>query len=159
MTEADRYLYRGISEEMHRRREGLQPKGTSFYRGIIIGERQDGGDGVVVGSGITCGDSIDNAVILHQSDSEKFPTSGISTTPFLDRAKIYATHNKIQPRGIVYKIDRKLLVNNLIKEYRVKEWAQYPEIPEDDEVILVSIDNGVLADEIVVEVITVGLNL
>ena len=48
MEEVGRYLYRGISEETHGRNEGLQPKGTSFCRGIVIGEREDGGSDVVI---------------------------------------------------------------------------------------------------------------
>ncbi|MCK5139312.1 MAG: hypothetical protein KAQ85_05675 [Thermodesulfovibrionia bacterium] len=159
MEEVGRYLYRGISEETHGRNEGLQPKGTSFCRGIVIGEREDGGSDVVIGSGETLGDSEENAVIAHQRDSDAFSSSGVSTTPFLKRAKIYATHKNLRSRGIVYKIDRELLANNHIKEYRVKERTPYPEIPEDDEVILVSKNNGTLANEIVVEIITAGLNL
>lgn len=155
MDDFGRYLYRGISEEMHIKNEGLQPKGTSFYRGIIIGELHDGGDGAVIGSGITCGDSIDNAVIAHQRDSKAFPSSGVSTTPFLERAKIYAIHKAKQAKGFVYKIDRVLLAEKGVGEYRVADYATRPEIPEDDEVILVSNNNGVLPQEIVIEVISI----
>lgn len=154
MEEADRYLYRGISEEIHKKREGLQPKGASFYRGIIIGERQEGGDGFVIGEG-KVGNSIDNAVIAHQRDSGAFPSSGVSTTPFFARAKIYATHKGKQEKGFVYKIDRVLLVEKGVVEHRVADYTQYSEIPEDDEVVLVSNNNGALPQEIVIEVISI----
>ncbi|MCG2712550.1 MAG: hypothetical protein L6416_09545 [Candidatus Omnitrophica bacterium] len=102
------------------------------------------------------GESEDNAVIAHQRDSDAFPSSGVSTIPFFERAKIYATHSRL--RGIVYKIDRELFASNHIKECRVKERTPYPEISEDDEVILVSKDNGTLTNDIVVEIIRVEQN-
>jgi hypothetical protein len=152
-----KYLYRGVSEEMHHNKKGLLPRGSSFTRTIIIGEHHEGGDGFVIGLGVV-GDCQDNAVIAHQRDSKVFPSSGISTTPFFERAKFYATHKGEKKRGIVYKIDRFLLSEKAIKQYRVKDYIEFPEIPEDDEIILVKDDNAALPQEIVSEVITVTLD-
>lgn len=152
MEDKYKYLYRGISEEMHQNKTGLLPKGTSFHRTIKVG------DGFVVGSGIVVGDSSANTIIGHQRDSETFPSSGISTTPFFERAKLYATHKGRKKKGIVYKIDAVLLSEKSVKQYRVKDYTEFPEIPEDDEIILVKNDNGVLPQEIVSEVITVTLD-
>ncbi|MCG2711326.1 MAG: hypothetical protein L6416_03245 [Candidatus Omnitrophica bacterium] len=150
-----RYLYRGISEEMHIKKKGLKPKGNSFCREIVIGEIEDGGDGVVVGGGETVGKSKENAIIAHQRNSDRFPSLGVSTTPFLERAKIYATHKGLRSTGIVYKIDRYLFSINQIEEYRVREWANAPKFPEDDEVILVGGKGKALTDNIIAEVIIV----
>lgn len=144
-----RYLYRGVSEEMHNTDAGLVPKGTSFYRTIIVGE------GFIVGSGVTVGSSMNNAIVGHQIDSAKFPSSCISTTPFIDRAKIYALSNSKNAKGILYKIDRVLLSKNKVREYRVSEYAESPSIPEDDEVILVAENNGILPHEVIVDTIPV----
>ncbi|MDD5692190.1 MAG: hypothetical protein PHP10_03315 [Candidatus Omnitrophica bacterium] len=154
MNDFGRYLYRGVSEEMHRSGVGLQPKGSSSSRTIIIGERHDGGDDFVVGEGII-GDSKDNTIIGHQHDSSRFSSSGVSTTPFFERAKIYATFNGKRKNGFVYKIDRILLTENGVVEYRVADYTQYPKIPEDNEVVLVGNNNGTLPQKIVIEVISV----
>lgn len=144
----DRCLYRGVSEQMHVKKEGLSPKGTSFYRGVCFDE------GFRFDTGITFDKSVNNAIISHQTDSQKFPTSGVSTTPFFDRAKVYATHNG-KHAGIVYKIDCKVLKNYNIRAYRVGEYTKYPAIPEDDEVILVGENNAVLPNAIIIEIINV----
>lgn len=143
----DRYLYRGISEEMHQALEGLKPKGISFTRPIRFGE------GFKYGQGVTFGSSKNNAIISHQVDSGRFPTSGISTTPFLERAKLYATCKGKRAKGVIYKLDRELFAEKGIKEYRVKDFTRYPEIPEDDEVILAKEDNTSLPMEIVIEIL------
>jgi len=148
-VEESRYLYRGVSEEMHNAKSSLAPKGTSFYRAIKYDQ------GFKYDSGVTYGSSINNAIVGHQLDSVKFPTSGISTTPFIDRAKIYALNNGKGSKGIIYKIDRTLLSKNKVKEYRVSEYAKFPSIPEDDEVILVAENNGVLPHEVIVDTIPV----
>lgn len=144
----DGCLYRGVSEQMHVKKEGLVPKGTSFCRGVCFGE------GFRSDTGITFDRSVNNAVISHQTDSQKFPTSGVSTTPFFDRANVYATNNG-KHLGIVYKIDCKVLKNYNIRVYRVSEYTKYPAIPEDDEVILVGENNAVLPNAIITEVINV----
>jgi hypothetical protein len=145
-----RYLYRGVSEEMHNAKSSLAPKGTSFFRTIKYGQ------GFKYDSGVTYGASVNNAIVGHQLDSAKFPTSGISTTPFIDRARIYALSNGKNAKGIIYKIDRALLSKNKVKEYKVSEYAKSPSIPEDDEVILVVENNGALPHEVIVDIVSVN---
>jgi hypothetical protein len=152
MENNERYIYRGVSEEMHQTGKGLQPKGTSFYRINHFDE------GLNFDMGCTFDGSTNNAVIVHQHDSKKFPTSGVSTTPFLERAKVYATNKGKRLSGIVYKIDRALLKEKGVTEHKVKDYAKFPTIPEDDEIILVSNDNAVLPQGIVIETIIVKSN-
>ena len=142
------YLYRGVSEEIHKKGIGFCPKGITFCSPTFYGvARYDSGE--------TYGSSINNAIILHQRDSTEFPTSGISTTPIFERARFYALMGGENKKGFVYKIDRASLINNKVKEYWVQEYTRLPNIPEDDEVILVSGSNSDLDKSIIVEVIEV----
>lgn len=145
------YLYRGVSDSIHRKNNGrLVPKKIEpFQYGFHWGE-----EGLTWDSGATWGSSERNAVIRHQLNQEGFPTSGVSTTPLFERAKFYATHDGKRV-GYVYKIDRSLLSVHSVKERIVSEFAKRPSVPEDDEVILVSSDFGPLPEEIVVDVIPV----
>lgn len=92
---------------------------------------------------------------MHQKDSSKYPSSGVSTTPSFDNAKSYATHNGKYDSGYVYKIDTELLEKNGVKAYPVDQYAVYAAIPGDREVILVADNFGALPDKIVVEIIEV----
>jgi hypothetical protein len=98
------------------------------------------------------GEQEEYAVRQHQWQQKGFTTSGVSTTPHLDRAKHYAQKEKI-----IVKINRDLLPQYDIKEYIVKEWLKgHPEdiaIPEDDEVILVSENVDNFQKEIIKEII------
>lgn len=144
----ENFLYRGVCEEIFKKNKGLAPKGTSFSRAMKYGT------GFKYGT-ITYGSSERNAVVGHQKDSSQFPTSGISTTPALDRAKYYALENGIYSKGFIYKIDRNLLKQFHVREYRVADSISIPEAPEDDEVILVPEDGGALPNGVVVETIEV----
>jgi len=144
----ERYLYRGVNSQLHKESVGkLIPKecGKPFKRFVYYGE-------AYYGDGHTYGESETNAVIMHQIDSSKYPSSGISTTPILENAKLYATHSGT---GYVYKIDTQLLAAAHVKAYPVDDHAVQPTIPGDKEVILVAEDFGALPNEIVVEVIEV----
>jgi hypothetical protein len=112
-------------------------------------------EGVKYDSGATSDSSETNAVIRHQQNQEGFPTSGISTTPFFDRAKHYAL-SKSNLAAYVYKIDRSILRQFGVKEFVVADFAIFPSVAEDQEVILVSPDFGELPLEIVIEIIQVG---
>jgi hypothetical protein len=90
---------------------------------------------------------------MHQRDSKKYQTSGISTTPNYENAVRYATHKG--QSGYVYKIDRTMLDAHGVKEFPVDQHAVRPAIPCDHEVILVALDFGPLPDAIVVDVIPV----
>jgi len=147
----DCFLYRGVSLEMHNENNGvLSPKDTSFKLIFYFDQ------GFHLDQGLTLDESEENAVVMHQVDSTCYPTSGVSTTPHWDRAKKYATRNETQ-NGIIYKLDRNELPKYGIKEYVVKEYTDFPYIPEDDEVILVHEDPGNLPKEIILETIEVNL--
>jgi hypothetical protein len=99
---------------------------------------------------VTCGNSEQNAVFVHQTDSAKFPTSGVSTTPVFNRAKYYALHGR--DKGIVVQIDRELLCPMHVREFPPKSTISTPVVPEDQEVILVGSDNGPLPDALIFRV-------
>lgn len=148
----NRYLYRGANLELHHATGGkLHPKeqGKPFRRMIHFGED------VTFGSGAVFGESATNAVLMHQTDSAKYPSSGVSTTANFNNAKRYATHNGKYDAGVVYKIDAALLDAYDVSAYQVDEHIAAPTIPKDNEVILVSRDCGALPDEIVVDVLDV----
>lgn len=146
------YLYRGVNPELHRANGGkLVPKapGVPFEEHVYWGGDWYWGDGSVWGK------SERNAVIQHQRDSNKNPTSGVSTTPSLENAKRYATHNGKYSSGYVYKIDTDRLKRYGVSVYVVNEHAALPHIPEDQEIILVAEDFGALPSEIIDEVLEV----
>ncbi len=147
-----RYLYRGVNPELHKATNGqLVPKeiGEQFKRAIYFGGDFYWGDGSVYG------DSDRNAVIQHQRNSSKNRTSGVSTTPIFENAKLYATYDGKYGSGYIYKIDTDLFESHGVNYYVVSEYAEKPAIPEDKEVILVAKDFGVLPSGIVVEIIEV----
>jgi NarE len=147
----DRYLYRGINPELYQSSNGkLTPKsvGRQFKRPVHFDE-------CYFDEGVTYDESETNAVIMHQKDSSKYASSGVSTTPIFENAKSYATHNEKYDSGYVYKIDTELLEKNGVKAYPVNEHAVKRAIPNDKEVILVADNLGVLPDKIVVEIIKV----
>jgi hypothetical protein len=148
MERLPRYLYRGVNSDLYRAAEGkLRPKacGEEFMRAIYYGE------GVYYGDGTVYGRSERNAVIMHQRDSTRYPTSGVSTTPIYENAVRYATHDGRHPSGYVYKIDTTLLEAYGVRTYPVDLHAVRPAIPIDREVILVARDYGLLPDGIVVD--------
>jgi hypothetical protein len=108
------------------------------------------------GDGSTWGESEANAVVQHQRDSAKYPSSGVSTTPSLDIAKRYATHDAKYVLGYVYKIDVDVLETYGVTAYPVGVFATSPAIPGDEEIILVAREFGPLPKEIVVEIFPVN---
>lgn len=143
-----RYLYRGVNPELHKTNAGrLVPKanGTPFKQSAYWGD-------FYWGDGSTWGESEANAVIQHQRDSGKYPSSGVSTTPSLENAKRYATHDGKYESGYIYKIDPDLLEKYGVSAYAVADHATLPAIPGDEEIILVARDFGPLPTEIIVEV-------
>lgn len=147
-----RYLYRGANPDLYRRTGGkLKPKaeGEPFKRHVYFGGETYFNDGSVYG------ESERNAVIMHQRNSSKYPTAGVSTTPIYENAVRYATHDGKHESGYVYKIDATLLESHGVTAYPVDHHAVKPQIPEDQEVILVARDFGELPVEIIIEVIEV----
>ena len=146
------FLYRGVSTRFHRDNHGLlKPKVSSPFKYCLPwdepGRRWD--------SGNTWDSTTVNAVIRHQFKQEGFPTSGISTTPHLNRAEIYARGKDGKSKGFIYKIDRTLLQERGVKEHVVSEYAVEPSVPEDDEIILETPDAIALPEELIVERIPV----
>jgi hypothetical protein len=141
-------LYRGVSIEHFKKTAGqLVPKKIAPFEYTF-----HYGEGITYGSGVKYGSSPTNAVIRHQLRQEGFPTSGVSTTPILERALYYASRGGREASGYVFKIDRDILGSLGVMEYIVADYVVGPSIPEDREVILVAADFGVLPKEIVVEV-------
>jgi len=147
-----KYLYRGVNAGMHESNAGrLEPNapGESFKTHTHWGGDNYWGDGSVFGESET------NAVILHQFDSNKHRTSGVSTTPDFESAKRYATHDGQHKSGVVYKIEAAPFKKHHITAYQVDQHVAKPAKPEDQEVILVAGDFGTLPDQIVIGVIKV----
>ena len=143
------FLYRGVSRQQYENTKGLHPKITSAF------EYAFSFDGSITFDGSwTFGKSVGNAVRRHELRQEGFPTSGISTTPLIERARFYATHGGTS-EGVVLKIDRTVLSHFKVTEYVVSEWVVNPSAPEDLEVILVAADFGPLPGEVVVEIVEV----
>lgn len=151
MADLTRYLYRGVNPDLYRSLDGkLRPKreGKRFKSHMYWGNSYWGDASV-------WGGSERNAVILHQRDSSKYPSSGISTTPVFETAVNYATHNGKYGSGYVYMIDTNLLQTSGVTAYPVDQHAVKPRIPSDQEVILVAGQFGALPEEIIVQVIEV----
>lgn len=144
------FLFRGVSVTMHELGQGLRPKGRDFTRTMCLDER-----GVCFDKGFTLDNSLENAVVAHQLDSDHYRTAGISTTPHFERAKHYATRGG-QQDGVVYKITRCDLGKHGVQEYVVSASTEAPQCPEDDEVILIRDDHGPLPATIVIEEIHIS---
>jgi hypothetical protein len=142
----NKYLYRALRKEEIDAGNILIPKSIESFKShprlgidtrlpFVLGEKEE------------------YAVRQHQWKQSGFPTSGISATPYFERAKVYAR------QGVIVKIDRELLSKFGIKEYIVKDWLKkFPEdisVPEDEEVILVKEECKMLPKEIIIEVIKV----
>jgi len=141
------YLYRGVSEDHFERTEGkLVPKLSTIFASYM----QCGQEYAQAGSGMQAGLSAANEVVKHEFKQQGNPTSGISTTPHLYRAKFYATHGGKFSSGNIYKIDRSLLLIHDVFEYVVSEIVPFPSVPIDDEVILVLSDYGPIPDEVII---------
>ncbi len=122
--------------------------GEPFKRSIKFGQGFKYGE-------ITYGESDTNAVVAHQRDSSIFPSSGVSTTPFFENAKIYALHKGKYTSGYIFKIDTEQFESAGVIAYDISEYAPNPAIPEDQEVILVAKHFGALPENIIAEIIKV----
>ena len=99
----------------------------------------------------TWGTSTINAVIEHQHAQAGLPTSGLSTTPFFERARVYALGRAATGCGYVLSIDIEKCRELGIEQYRVSSLVHNPAVPEDDEVILVA-PNGDIPEQIVMKI-------
>jgi hypothetical protein len=150
MSNVNQFLYRGVNSELYQKNNGkLIPKSTNaFIYAFKYGDPE-----FKYGSGGSYGMSPANAALRHQLEQMGYPTSGISTTPHFERACVYATYGGVS--GYVYKIDRELLERNGVTQWLVAKFVVSPFISEDEEVILVADDFGILPDKIVVEIIPI----
>lgn len=139
-------LYRGINPDLHNQIAGeLLPKDTRpFVRSPEYGRAEWGNS--------FWGECEANAVVEHQQHQAGYPTSGVSTTPHLNRAIFYATHGGKYSYGFVYVIDETLCQIHNVTIYVVKDIVPSPSIPEDDEIILVAHDFGMLPRALVIEI-------
>jgi hypothetical protein len=100
----EKFLYRGVNKKLDEHNGGkLQPKiiGNPFKSHAYYGV-------AAYNDGSVYGESEANSVVMHQKDSSKYPTSGISTTPIIENAKGYAKHGG--QNGYIYSIG-KILCN------------------------------------------------
>lgn len=102
------------------------------------------------------GKSSMNGVIEHQLHQTGYPTSGVSTTPHIERALFYATHGRVQNKGYSYVIDRTLLASHGVSSHSVNELVNAPSVSEDHEVILVAADFGSIPRGVIHEIRIVG---
>ncbi len=145
------YLYRGVSTEMHEMQRGeLRPKQFApFSREPEFGRDEWGNS--------FWGDTPLNAVVEHQRHQAGYPTSGISTTPHLERARFYATCGRELQSGYIYVIDPDRCHAHGVTLYVVNDLVPQPSVGGDDEVILVAQDFGILPTEIVINVLILNL--
>ena len=147
-SDAHSFLYRGVNPHLYHSTHGLVPRGFGPFEYTFLA------DGTIEADGsATAGPSEQNAVLRHELGQEGFPTAGISTTPRVERARIYATGGGRYASGYILRIDRTLLAKMGVKEYVVADWIPHPSVPEDAEVVLVANDCGALPPGVVVEVI------
>jgi len=146
------FLYRGVTESHFQTTGGrllgkMLPPFEYTPRVDEAGVKYDGG--------WTWGRSETNAVIRHQLNQEGFPTAGVSTTPHIKRARLYATGPDGASAGRIFKIDRSLLSLHGIREFVVAAFARHPSVPLDEEVILVAPDGSPLSPAILIKIIIV----
>lgn len=139
-------LYRGVNPELHEQFAGaLIPKENKPFIKPAEWGRFEWGNAY-------WGECEANAVVEHQQHQAGYPTSGISTTPHLNCAVYYATHDGQYSFGYVYVIDDALCQSHKVAIYKVKDFVPSPYIPEDDEVILVAHDFGVIPRALIIEI-------
>jgi hypothetical protein len=144
MSSDKNLLYRGVSHEMHEKNRGLLiPK--NLERFSLPPEF-----GVAEYGESFWSDCAENAVLRHQLHQKGLPTSGISTTPLINRAIFYATHNR-NTKGWIYVIDRSLLNAYHIDTYDVNKIITTPSVPCDQEVVLVNNKNSHFESAIIVK--------
>lgn len=144
------FLYRGVSEELYLKLNGkLKPKisNQQFASHAHFGESP-----AVFGSGIVFGESNINSVVRHQWAQAGIPTSGVSTTPSIERARIYALNECKLKKGYIFKLSVERLYQAGVSIYKVNELVPYPAIPEDDEHILVADDFGSIPESAIISV-------
>ena len=150
------YLYRGVSKRLLESNGGLlKPKESTPFEHNFTWDDYAEREPITWDGGATWDATETNAVIRHQLRQKGYSTSGISTTPHLERAALYARGKDGRADGLVYKIDRTRLRDFGVREFTVSEYCPTPSVPEDDEVILVTANGGPLPHDLIAEVIDV----
>jgi hypothetical protein len=141
----NRYLLYGVvSAGLYEKLNGeLRPKETTPFKRHPKWGRAIWGES-------KWGEENKNGVIEHQLNQIGYATSGVSTSPHIERAIFYATYGG--KNGYIYVIDRNLLKDFGIEEYVVNEILKAPSVPEDDEVILVAKNMRELPYQIITEI-------
>jgi hypothetical protein len=133
-------LYRGENWDRWKKIQkdnGIEPKGFEF-------ELTFSHDGSIYYDGsATFGSSILNAVNGHQICSKKFRTSGISTTPFWERARLYALEDGTYTKGVIFEININDIIMEEIELFEVNKFILNPKVKEDNEVIIKRKDNKI----------------
>ncbi len=140
------FLFRGVNLEFHKKFNGqLKPKDFCQFAKEFKWDEFEWDN-------FYWDENENNAVIEHQLHQAGYPTSGISTTSVLERAKYYATHDGKYDSGVIYVIDPSICESLGVKLYVVRNIVPSPSIPEDDEVILVAKDFGEVPKEVIVDI-------
>lgn len=143
-----RYLYRGFCLERYQNvTAALTPKAPGKFEHMFCHDGSIKRDGSA-----TYGPSERNAALRHQLNQTGLPTAGISTSPYHHRAVFYALSGGKNRKGIVITIDRDNLSKYGVHEHVVSATVTSPSVPEDEEVILVSLDGGPLPPGIILAV-------
>lgn len=147
---AIQFLYRGVGEELYRKFNGrLRPKkaGERFESYAYAGDAH-----AMCGSGIECGESEINSVVLHQWAQAGIPTSGVSTSPSIERARFYALSGGRKEKGYIFKFSVAELIQAGVSIYKVNELVPQPAMPGDNEHILVANDFGDIPESAIVSI-------
>jgi len=140
-----RYLYRGFCIERYQNvTAALTPKAPGKFEHIFCHDGSIKRDGSAM-----YGSSEKNEVLRHQLNQAGLSTAGVSTSPHHYRAVFYALSGGKNKKGIVITIDRGSLSKYGVHEYVVSATVISPSVPEDEEVILVSLDGGPLPPGII----------
>jgi hypothetical protein len=96
----------------------------------------------------TLGKRPEHAARAQQWDSDKYPTSGVSTTPHLRRAEYYARNHRTIAKIAVERFSKFGIQTFVVSEHVDPSLIS---VPEDDESILVCPDRECFPEEIIVE--------
>jgi hypothetical protein len=136
-----KYLYRALRSVEIQEGNILIPKSTEKFA-------SDPRFGIDTVFPISFGSS-ENAARQHNWNQNGYPTRGISTTPFYERALFYAERNN----SPIAKIDTANFDKLGIEIYFVRDLKHGIAVPEDDEHILIYEKDGAFPHEIIVEIL------
>lgn len=135
-----RYLYRGFGIGTYETiAASLTPKAPGSFEHLFCYDGSITHDGSA-----SYGTSDRNGVLRHQLNQAGLPTAGVSTSPHRERAIFYALGGGKHREGIIITIDRDSLGQHGVVEYVVSDTVVNPSVPEDEEVILVSVSGDSL---------------